>query len=176
MHEKTKRIVVCAMLIAMGVLLSGLSIPSFTLGVYTVKTGIGIVPVLLAGILFGPTYGGLVGLVVDILQAFLFPKGAFVPWFSIVGALFGVIPGLFFMKRQKPTLPRVAAAVVTTQLFCSVICNTLLIMWLYGQTAAVLLPVRLVNQAVMIPIYTVLLMGVLYILGKIGYTPWSKKE
>ena len=60
----TRRLVLCALFTAIGVLLSGpLSVPVFPLGIYSLKIGLGTLPVVLAGILFGPVYGGIVGAV-----------------------------------------------------------------------------------------------------------------
>ncbi len=155
--EQTKKLAVCAMLVALGVVLGGmLNIPVFNLGIYSMKIGFGVLPVIIAAILYGPAYGGMVGGLVDILQAVLFPKGAYEPWFTVIGVLFGVIPGLFFMKKQAPTFWRILLAVAVGQIFSSVICNTVLLVKLYGLTYETILPGRIVNQAVMIPLYTII--------------------
>ena len=102
-HSSILKLVVCGLLTALGVILGGLlSIPAMPFGSYTLKIGFGVLPVLLAGVLFGPVYGGIVGALTDLLQALLFPKGAYMPWFTLVGIFFGLIPGLFFMRKQKP--------------------------------------------------------------------------
>lgn len=158
-HFIILRLCVCAMLVAIGVVLSGLlSIPDFSLGNYTMKIGFGSLAPILAGVLYGPLYGGIVGGLVDLIQALLFPKGAFVPWFTVVAVLSGLIPGLFFIKRRRvPSFIRILLATFTGQVVCSVILNTLLIYLLYGSAFWVLLPKRLVNQAIMIPAYTVII-------------------
>ena len=152
-HQKIVRLVVCAMLTALGVVLGGLlSIP---FGSYTLKIGFGVLPVIIAGVLYGPGYGAIVGALCDLLQALIFPKGAYMPWFTVVGALFGLIPGLFFIKRQTPTFPRILLAVAVGQIVGSVICNTLLVIWLYGSPWQIVYA-RIINQAVMIPLYSAL--------------------
>ena len=165
----TKRLVTCALLTAIAVLLSGpLSIPVFPLGIYSMKIGLGTLPVILAGILFGPVYGGIAGGITDVLQFMISPKGAYVPWFTIVGVLTGLLPALFFRKGQKITLPRLFLAVGGSQVFCSVVCNTALLVLLYGIPLETLLPLRLINQAVSIPVYVFLLYLLLPILKKLG--------
>ena len=152
----TKSIVYCALLTALGVVLGGmLSIPAMPLGSYTLKIGFGVLPVIIAAVLYGPVYGGIVGGLTDLLQALIFPKGAYMPWFTVIGVLFGVIPGLFFAKKQEPTVKRLFAAIFTGQTLCSVVLNTLLLMWLYGSPYHIVYA-RIVNQAVMIPLYTVM--------------------
>ena len=106
-HQKIVRLVVCAMLTALGVVLGGLlSIPAMPFGSYTLKIGFGVLPVIIAGVLYGPGYGAIVGALCDLLQALIFPKGAYMPWFTVVGALFGLIPHRkpfrFFVRRTTP--------------------------------------------------------------------------
>ena len=155
-HQKVVRLVVCAMLTALGVVLGGmLSIPAMPFGSYTLKIGFGVLPVIIAGVLYGPGYGAIVGALCDLLQALIFPKGAYMPWFTIVGMLFGFIPGLFFMKNHKPGFLRILLAVAVGQITGSVICNSLLMIWLYGSPWQIVFA-RMINQAVMIPLYSVL--------------------
>ena len=79
-HQKIVRLVVCAMLTALGVVLGGLlSIPAMPFGSYTLKIGFGVLPVIIAGVLYGPGYGAIVGALCDLLQALIFPKGAYMP-------------------------------------------------------------------------------------------------
>lgn len=159
--EKTIRLVLCALFIALGVVLGGLlSIPAFPMGAYSIKIGLGVLPVILSGVLYGPIYGGIAGGLTDLLQALLFPKGAYMPWFTFVGIFFGFIPGLFFRKKQPITLPRLFLAVGSGQVFCSVLCNTLLMVWLYGLPLEGILPLRMLTQAFMIPILTLLVYAI----------------
>ncbi len=165
-NVNTKRIVICALLTALGVVLGGLlSIPAMPLGAYTLKIGLGVLPVILSGVLYGPVYGGMVGGLTDFLQAMIFPKGAYMPWFTVVGILFGLIPGLFFIKRQTPSFKRLFAAIATGQLIGSVGLNTALLVWLYG-TPWQIIYARLINQAVMIPLYTILIFYIVRFLKK----------
>ncbi len=174
---QTKRLVTCALLTAIAVLLSGpLSIPVFPLGIYSLKIGLGALPVILSGILFGPVYGGIAGGLTDILQFVSSPKGAYMPWFTIVGVLTGLLPALFFRLGQKATLPRLFFAVGTSQIFCSVICNTALLVLLYGVPLETILPLRVINQAVTIPVYVFLLYLLLPLLKKVGVSGMIKLE
>lgn len=163
----TRKVAVCALLSAMGAVLGivALPLPAVSAGGYSLKLGITVLPVILAAVLYGPAYGGMVGAITDLLPALLFPKGPFVPWFTIIGALFGVIPGLFFAKGQTPTAKRLLVAVATGQLVCSVVLNTLLLTTLYGLPYQIVY-VRLLNQAVMIPVYTILTYGAVRLLKK----------
>lgn len=165
---RTRRLAFCALFTALGVVLGGLlSIPAMPLDSYTLKIGLGVLPVIVTAVLYGPLYGGTVGALTDLLQALIFPKGAYMPWFTVIGALFGVIPGMFFVKGQKPTLKRIFVAVFSGQTVCSVVLNTLLLMWLYGSPWQIVYA-RLINQAVMIPLYTALVYYVVKLMDKCG--------
>ncbi|MDR0841032.1 MAG: folate family ECF transporter S component [Christensenellaceae bacterium] len=164
----TRKLVLCALLTALGVVLGGLlNIPAMPLGAYTLKIGMGMLPVLLAAVLYGPLYGGIVGGLTDLLQALIFPKGAYMPWFTVIGILFGILPGLFFSKGQEPKPGRLLLAVGTGQVVCSVVLNTLLLMWIYGSPYQIVYA-RIVNQAVMIPLYTLILYYLIGLLRKSG--------
>jgi ECF transporter S component (folate family) len=147
------------MLTAIGVVLQGvLTIPGVTLGVYTFNIGFGALPAILSGILFGPLFGAIVAALTDLIQALLFPVGAFNPIFTVSAALFGLIPGLFFLRRAEPLrFLRVLIAVLVGQVISSVVVNTAVISLLYGVSWQSLVSVRLLNQAVMIPLYTVII-------------------
>lgn len=167
-HQKTRILLHCALFTALGVLLGGpLNIPGIMMGTYSFKIGLGVLPVILTGIVYGPLYGGIVGALVDLLQALLFSKGAYMPWFTVIGVLFGLIPGLFFIKNQPATFLRIVLAVACGQLIASVLCNTILLMVLYGQPFE-LIYVRLLNQAIMIPIYATLIYYLLPLLKRFG--------
>ena len=89
-HRHVITLVVCGLLTALGVILGGLlSIPAVPFGSYSLKIGFGVLPVILSGVLFGPAYGGIVGALTDLIQALLFPKGAYMPWFTVVGIFSG---------------------------------------------------------------------------------------
>ncbi len=158
-QTRTRTLVYCALLVALSALLGGgLSIKSFVLGSYSLKIGFGVLPVLLAGVWFGPLWGGAVGALADLTQAMLFPMGAYMPWFSISGALFGVIPGLCFLKTPEVRPLRAFIAVAAALLVTSVGVNTFLIVTLYGSPWEIIVA-RLITQAVMIPIHTALLLA-----------------
>lgn len=161
--------VMMALLAALGALLSAfLSIELVPTGLKVVEISLTPIPVMLAGMMFGPLAGGLVGFAADTAGFFLgMPTGAYNPAFSVTMALFGVIAGLFYMKSQKNTIWRVTLAVVTAQLVCSVVLNTLLIWLFYGVPLQALLPTRLVAAAIELPVYAWLLMALFEALQRV---------
>lgn len=165
-HQHIVAIVVCGLLTALGVILMGpLSLPALPFGTYSLNIGFGSLPIILSGVLFGPVYGAIVAMLTDLLQVLLFPKGAFMPWFTLSAMFFGLVPGLFFMKRRKVTLPYLLLAIAPGQLLSSVLLNTFLLVKLFGLPWS-LMPLRLVEQLIMIPLYAVLIYVIIRLLAR----------
>ena len=76
-------------------------------------------PVLLAGIYYGPLAGGIAGFIAESVGFFLMPVGTFNPVFSVLMAIAGVIAGLFFLKSDKAGFFRIAGLVTLSQVLCS---------------------------------------------------------
>ena len=71
----------------------------------------------------------------------------------------------FFIKRQTPTFLRILLAVAVGQIVGSVICNTLLVIWLYGSPWQIVYA-RIINQAVMIPLDSALVYLCMKVIAK----------
>lgn len=153
--------VMLALLAALGSVFSAfLSVELTFTGVKTVEVSLTPLPVMLAGILFGPLAGAMVGFVADTAGFFMgVQAGAYNPVFSLTMALFGVIAGLYYLKSQKNTIWKVTLAAATAQLTCSVVLNTLFVWLMYGVPLIALLPTRLLAAAIELPLYAWLLMA-----------------
>ncbi len=95
-HIKT--IIVCGILAAIGFVLDrflGVTIPLF--GVRSLSVNISYVPIFLAGFLYGPVWGALVGGVQDLLCVVLVPLGPFIPGITLSTMLAGAMAGFFKM-------------------------------------------------------------------------------
>ena len=95
-----------ALLIAMGIVLYhfvSISLPNPTSPI--IKFGIGFIPVIIISILYGPLMGGIAGFIQDLLGFFLIGGPMFGQTFNIGftlnAVIYGVIPGLFFLKSNK---------------------------------------------------------------------------
>ncbi|HHT86963.1 MAG TPA: folate family ECF transporter S component [Clostridiales bacterium] len=164
--SQIQRLTICAMLIALGVVLKGLlsvSVPAaFTsFGVKSMNIGFGMLPILLLCVLYGPLYGMAGALAWDILSALLFPMGAFEPWFSFSACLFGLITGIFFMKTRADSPKYSTGYILMTcavgQICYSVIFNTLLLIWLFGLPPVPLFIARTLENLIMIPLNTLII-------------------
>ena len=74
------------------------------------------------------------------------------------------------MKKQEPKFIRILLAVAVGQIVSSVICNTILIAWLYGLPLWQTMLARAINQAVMIPLYSIITYGCIRLMKKAGIT------
>ena len=128
-------------------------------GVKMVEISLTPIPIIIAGVFFGPIAGGLVGFVADTAGFFMGVQlGAYNPIFSITMALFGVIAGLFYMKSKTNSVWKAIGATTVSQVVVSVTLNTLAVWLFYGVPLMVLLPTRLLSAAVELPVYVFLML------------------
>lgn len=138
--RSTRRIVVLALMVAANVVLSRF----LSISLWNLKIGFAFLPVALAGILFGPVAGGLVGALGDFVGATLFPIAAYFPGFTATAFLVGWTYGFLLHKKQGNR--RIFLAVLLTEVVGSLLLNTLWISVLFGAPFAALLPPRAVQS------------------------------
>lgn len=141
-----KTLVTLSLLIALFVVLERF----LSINAWNMRIGFAFTALALAGILYGPLAGGAVGALGDIVGMLLFPTGPYFPGFTLTAFLTGVVFGVFLHKKQ--TLPRIIGAVAVNQLVLSLLLQTLWISITYGSPYGALLPVRLTQCLVMIPV------------------------
>ena len=138
-----KSLTLASLLIALEVVLSRF----LSISAWNTKIGFAFVPVVLAALLLGPLWAGIVGALADFLGALLFPIGAYFPGFTLTAFLMGLCYGLFLYKKQG--FGRIVLAVAVHQLVLSLLLNTLWISLLYGSPYAPLLLSRLPQCAIL---------------------------
>ncbi len=149
--ETLVRLVICGMLIALDVVLTRFA----SVNLWDRRIGFSFVAVATAAYLYGPLGGALVHGISDFIGAILFPTGAYFPGFTLTAALIGLIFGLSF--RRTVRFWRIAVGVVSAQLACSILLNTLWISLTNHAPYVSLLPGRLLQSAVMTPVQLVVL-------------------
>ncbi|MDR1000818.1 MAG: folate family ECF transporter S component [Clostridiales bacterium] len=153
-YNKTKRLAMCGILTAAALVLDGiLKTPVNLFGMYALKLSLGMAPILFISVRHGPVYGGICGALTDILQAALFPVGAFNPLFTISAFVMGSVPGLFFTRNKAVTKFRLFVAVLCGQVLGSVILSTIFLMLSYGLPFQIIWA-RAIAQGILIPVYT----------------------
>ncbi|MDO4648012.1 MAG: folate family ECF transporter S component [Eubacteriales bacterium] len=150
LHElsSTRNLVICGMMAALAVVLG--YVASIDLGPY-IRIGFSGLPNRLVEFLFGPVVGCFFGGALDILKFLVKPTGTFFPGFTFNAMLAGVIYG-FILYKKPVSIPRILAAEFLVKLIVNCGLNTLWISVLYGKGFFVLLPARLLKNAIMLPI------------------------
>ena len=146
-----KRLSLLAMFIALQIVLSKLLMLQVA---PSVRLSIDSVPILLAGLWFGPLAGGLVGALADFLGTVLFPTaGAYFPPLTIAFFLIGFVAGLLSLviKTKRPLL-RIVLIVVSSEIIGSYLFKSFALSLLIGRPfiellAARALPVSIVTIA-----------------------------
>ncbi len=159
MKISTRKLVFLSLLTALGIVLTrflSLRLPLF--GVEGIRIGIGSLPMIFAGMVFGPVAGGLVGAVTDLVGFWISPMGAYMPHFTLTAFLTGFIPG-FLMKyffHNKRTLPYILISIAVGQSITSILLVPYFIHILFGVPYRPLLIPRLIGQPVTILVYSYL--------------------
>lgn len=153
-----KEITYFAMLIALNVILTRVgSIRIGGGGTEITRIGFGGYPIIFAGIVLGPLAGGIVGAVGDIIGMMMFPMGPFMPHFSAIAALTGIIPGLimksFKEENSKTSTWKLFVAIGLGQIITSVLLTPYFMQRLFNIPFILKVPERIITQAIQIPLY-----------------------
>ncbi len=150
-----KTLVFMALLIAMHLVLTRVLV--IDLGAYRIS--VGSVTTILAGLWLGPVAGGVCGFCADIIGCFM--KGYAVnPFITVAAILWGVLPALakpFFANRKKTgKTVGICVSIVVTAVLSSLVLTTAGLVIMLGYNFYAIMPGRLVQFAIMIPVYCVL--------------------
>ncbi len=122
-----------------------------------VKIGFAFVPLAMAGILYGPKGGMVVGGVADFLGAVLFPIGPYHPGFTLVAILKGLVWGVALQDGGCEKLGRITVAGLISGVVLSLGLNTIWIHQLYGTPVLALLGTRAVQELLVVPLQIVVI-------------------
>lgn len=174
-----KKITVSAILIAMAVVLTRV----LAINVLIAKIGFGFVPIVVAALYLGPVYTGVIYAIADIVGTLMFPAGAYNPAFTISNFLNGLVYGAFLFPAsplcqslrsfgdwlgRKLRLSETGGSALTelllafitgavVSLIFSLAVNTLLIHFFFRVKYEVLIPTRLIQVAILIPLHVALI-------------------
>lgn len=148
----TRNLVVCGFMAALAIVLG--FVASIDIGPY-IRIGFSGIPNRIVEFLFGPVVGCIFGGTLDILKFIVKPTGAFFFGFTFDAMLAGVIYGSILYKKPVK-IWRVFIAELLAKVIVNCLLNTLWISILYGKGFLVLLPARVLKNAIMLPIDTVI--------------------
>lgn len=134
----------------------------------TIRVGFGELPITMSGLLFGPIVGGITGAAADLLGVLINPMGAYHPGFTISAFINGFIPGLlaiYYRKKTKNgsfiTFPRVLLAQILNGIVTGLILNTFWLSQLMGNAFLVILPPRIINVIINVPLSSIIIYNIL---------------
>lgn len=164
-----RHMVMAAFLTALSIVLTRfLSVILPIAGLPTIRVGFGRAPIVMSGLLFGPLLGGLTGAAADLIGVLINPMGTYHPGFTISAILDGLIPGLiaiFYRRklvgRSHITLRRVFTVELILTILNSIVLNTLWLTQLLGKGYMILLPARVINAVINLPIQTIMIYTIL---------------
>ncbi len=155
--RRTRTLTTAALLIALNVLLGSLTIAPTP----SLKIGLGFTATAAMGYLLGPVPAFLGAGVCDIIKYLLRPEGPYAFGLTFCSAMGGFLYGMVLYER-KISFWRVLLAKGLVSLLVNVVGNTLCLSILYGKSIAALLPVRIIKNAVALPLEAALLTAVLF--------------
>lgn len=156
MTNTAKKIAILGMLLAAQIVAGrfiSISLP-------VANIGFSFLPTAMIGILYGPVWCGLSAAAADIIVAMLGPYGYFPPM-TLSALLTGIVYGLFLYKKPACTT-RIIACVLTESVLFSILLQTYWLTLLTGKAYLILLPARLIQNAITIPVSIICIRMVAY--------------
>ena len=144
-------LVLTALFIALGIVLGQFSIQV----TQDVKVGVSFIATQLTATLFGPVVGGIMGGVADILKFIIKPTGAFSILWTLNAIVGPIIYGMMLYKK-KFTLWRVLLSKAVVAVVVNVCMSFAWSAILYGSAFLAVIPVKLVQQAIQVPVQSVI--------------------
>ena len=159
-----KNLALCGVMGALSMVLG--MVASIQIGPY-IKIGFSGLPNRIVECLFGPVIGCIFGGTMDILKFIAKPDGPFFFGFTFDAMLAGILYGSILYKKPV-TIPRVFVAELAAKVIVNCGFNTLWISVLYGKGFLAILPMRLLKNAIMLPIDTIITFAMLTLATQIA--------
>ena len=144
--KNIKRLVQMGLLAAMSVALRLLSIQISD----SLRIGFTMIPILLAGIWYGPIEGMIVGTIADFIGSQLFAGLGYNPILTIGPMIVGLTAGLISrtMRRETNSMIRIAMTCICAKFAGSVLYMSLALSAMYNMSFAVVISSRIPIQAI----------------------------
>ena len=176
----TRTLVYCAVLAALSVVLARLSslMPD-----ESTRFSLEAIPIFIAGMLFGPLAGGMVGFVADFVGCLFSPYG-YNPLFCLPPILYGVFAGIFrHWLGKKTTIPKLGISMLPPVLLGSILYQSVALAYVYFNTTFWEgLVLKLSTRSIQFAITWVLDVLIIYaifkmkLFNRLGVWPPKKKE
>lgn len=143
----TRGLVIAAVLTALSVILT--RVFSFQL-TNEMRIGIGPLPIIMVGIIFGPFFGALSGLSADLIGFMINAGGQFHAGFTFSSVLTGFIPGIiaFYIIKNKTINFKIILSILSVYGLVHLILNSYWLKGLYGTPFFALVVSRALKVAI----------------------------
>jgi len=157
MKISSRKITTMGLLMALSIILTRIASLRIAIGgVEGIRIGLGKLPIILGGILFGPLSGGVIGAFSDIIGYIINPLGVYMPHFTLTSALSGMIPAFvlsLFRKEEEPKTLELGIAITLGHIMISLMLIPYFLNSIFGIPWAILLPARMIAAPINILIY-----------------------
>ncbi len=141
-----------AILISMSFLLKSffvLTLPTYRFTFYDI-------PLMVAGIMYGPIIGGLSGLIVDWFNILVPNYATGFNLFTLSSMMWGIIPGILLFGRKELSMFRIIFTVLLTSIICFSI-NSYQLYLFMGSGMLADLPFRIATLVIKLPLQVMIL-------------------
>ncbi len=152
-----KKISFISLLIAMSIVLTRLASIRIAIGgVEGIRIGFGKLPIILGGIMLGPIYGGVVGAISDMIGYIIQPIGPYMPHFTVISALAGILPVFLFriFGRNDCNVAKIAITIGVTIGITDFILIPYTLHFIFGIPLQILIIPRLISVPITVLLYT----------------------
>ena len=159
LSNKIRNLSLAGLFVALSIVLARFFAGDILLGGTSVlRISFGPVPIYLSGMLLGPVYGAITGILSDTLGYLVKPLGPYFPGFTLNGALSGLIPALLVKYyREKESWTRLFLIVVPTEIITSVLLTPLWLSMMMDKAFIAFIPSNLISRIFLIPVYVALI-------------------
>jgi len=133
-------------------------------GIEGVRIGFGPLPIIIASILFGPIEGALCGGLSDFLGYFINPMGPYIPAFTIISMIRGILPGFITYNKDRLSFMDYLISIAITQILASMVLVPLSLNIFLGLPLKPVLIPAIISQIFLIPLYSLLSMEIVNVI------------
>ena len=153
--KKVKSLAITAMLVAMSIILSYLSIEITP----SIRFSFAFLPIAIMGYLFGPVVSVCGAFSIDLVNFMFKPALGFNPGITLCAMITGLIYGMF-LYQKKISLPRVSLAWVTNSVFSNLLLKSAFLAPMMGITYPAMLVSRIPVQIIVAVLEVTLFMTI----------------
>ena len=153
MKLNAKLIVNMAMLIALSIILKRFMTIPLPVGILN----FGGFPIIFSGLFLGPYAGAITGILSDITGYMIFPRGPYIPIFTITSMLIGLLPPLIITlikKRHNVSFLSILIAIMIPQSLTKLFIIPLTMQFCFGIPFFISFTKCLITELIHIPIYS----------------------